>query len=236
MMYVPHEEEERSQLNWKHLALPWQACLEEAWTAYCLGSLPIGAVITDAQGTILARGRNRIFEGPTQGSFISGHRLAHAEVNALLSAPWQDVNPQTCILYTTTEPCPLCVGAIRMNLIGEVRYASRDELAGSAVLFTATPFLQKKNITVMGPQHADLENILRAMQVARGCSIYANLPSWADYLATSPLAGIQLGQHLFATEQLQQWRDEGRSISFVFDQLLHLLRQVPTLPTKDADA
>jgi hypothetical protein len=67
-----------------------------------------------------------------------------------------------------------------------------------------------------------------------GCSIFANSPSWADYLASSQFAGIQLGQQLFASEQLQQWKGEGRAISFVFDQLLHLLAQVPTFTKKDA--
>jgi len=51
---------------WEGLDLPWQACVAEAWAAFCAGSLPIGAVIADAQGAIFARGRNRIFgEGQT---------------------------------------------------------------------------------------------------------------------------------------------------------------------------
>jgi hypothetical protein len=133
------------------------------------------------------------------------------------------VNPRSCILYTTTEPCPLCVGAIRMSLVGEVRYASRDALAGSAELFEATPFLKRGNITVVGPHHADLEYILVAMNVACGCTVYANSPSWTDYLNTEQSVGVQLGQYLFAREQLQQWKDEGRSTSFIFDQLARLL-------------
>ncbi|MEX2534009.1 MAG: integrase core domain-containing protein [Trueperaceae bacterium] len=44
------------------LTKPWQACLSLAWEAYCAGSLPIGAIITDDQGKILARGRNRLAE------------------------------------------------------------------------------------------------------------------------------------------------------------------------------
>jgi len=36
---------------WETLAEPWQGCLAEAWTAYCAGSLPIGAVVTEADGS-----------------------------------------------------------------------------------------------------------------------------------------------------------------------------------------
>jgi hypothetical protein len=47
---------------WEELSEPWRACAEEAWEAYRRGSLPIGAVVTDALGNVLSRGRNRIHE------------------------------------------------------------------------------------------------------------------------------------------------------------------------------
>ena len=71
--------------RWESLAAPWQCCLEEAWAAYGAGSIPIGAAITDQQGRILARGRNRIFEETAPGKLLCGHRLAHAEMNALIA-------------------------------------------------------------------------------------------------------------------------------------------------------
>src|SRR4051794_12741046 len=96
---------------WETLTPPWQACLEEAWAAYYAGSVPIGAVITDTAGQILARGRNRMGEQDAQGNTLYGHRLAHAEVNALLALDHTAVDPAACVLYSTTEPCPLCTGA-----------------------------------------------------------------------------------------------------------------------------
>ena len=47
---------------WESLSEPWRACVELAWEAYRAGSLPIGAVVADAQGNVLSRGRNRIYE------------------------------------------------------------------------------------------------------------------------------------------------------------------------------
>ncbi len=118
--------------DWHNLSLQWQWCMEEAWASYCKGSLPIGAVVTDEQGNLLARGRNRIYENDIyeddrEDQILRGHRLAHAEMNALINVNWVNVNPYKCTLYTTTEPCPLCVGAIRLTRIRTVHYASRDE-------------------------------------------------------------------------------------------------------------
>jgi hypothetical protein len=45
---------------WETLSPPWQACLELAWEAYCDDSIYIGAVVTGADGVIIARGRNRL--------------------------------------------------------------------------------------------------------------------------------------------------------------------------------
>ena len=71
---------------WGTLAPPWQACLEGAWQAYCAGSLPIGAVVTDAAGAILSRGRNRRYEPAGEGNFVSGSRPPTEVVSTSTSA------------------------------------------------------------------------------------------------------------------------------------------------------
>ena len=189
--------------------------------SYCMGSLPIGSVITDGQGHILACGRNRIHEAALKSNaFISGHRLAHAEINALLQIDWNAVDPRTCILYTTTEPCPLCVGAIRMALLSEVHYASRDSSAGSAILFEATSFLRKGNIQVIGPEHVNLEIILVAILVEFAL-YYTNRNALSRYeeLTAMDSDGALLGQMLFVSGQLRHWKEEGKLASFVLNQL-----------------
>lgn len=213
-------EKERNLLMWDQLALPWQGCLEEAWTAYCQGSLPIGSVLTDAHGCILARGRNRFYEHTAEAKQLSGHRLAHAEMNTLLQVEWKAVNPRTCILYTTTEPCPLCVGAVRMTRVGEVRYASRDGAAGSIDLFQANDFLQRGQVKVVGPQQADLETILIALMIEFALTqADENTPSWCERLASLVPLGAHLGQHLFVSRQLRRWKDENQPPAFIFTQL-----------------
>jgi hypothetical protein len=52
---------------WQTLSILWRAAVSEAWAAWCAGSFPIGAVVVDAGGQIIARGRNR-FNDPIGGS------------------------------------------------------------------------------------------------------------------------------------------------------------------------
>jgi tRNA(adenine34) deaminase len=209
--------------NWDDLAKPWQWCIEEAWQAYCMGSLPIGAVITDEEGYLLARGRNRVYENEAEGQLLAGHRLAHAEMNALISLDWDKVNPRQCRLYTTTEPCPLCVGAIRLTRIGAVHYASHDQGAGSIELFTANAFMQRANTHIEGPKSGTLENILIALLVEFTLrKEEKNMSLLYESVAAAYPLGAALGKRLFIEGQLANWKQRRCSAPFVFQQLLLL--------------
>ena len=152
---------------WETLSEPWRACVDLAWEAYRANSLPIGAVVADAEGRVLAGGRNRIYERSGPGDVVFGHNLAHAELNALLSLDLDANDPRACVLYTTTEPCPLCAGAMRMTDVGELRYAAREPWAGSATMFETVPYLRRRNVRVLGSEDARLETVLVALQVDR---------------------------------------------------------------------
>jgi tRNA(adenine34) deaminase len=73
--------------TYSSLGETWQACLDEAWASWARGSAGVGAVITDAVGSIVARGRNRMLEQPTEPGMLAGTSLAHAEMNALAQVP-----------------------------------------------------------------------------------------------------------------------------------------------------
>ncbi len=148
---------------WETLSEPWRACVDLAWEAYRADSLPIGAVVADAEDRVLAGGRNRIYERSGPGDVVFGHNVAHAELNALLSLDLDANDPHACVLYTTTEPCPLCAGAMRMTDVGELRYAAREPWAGSAAMFETVPYLRKGSVRVLGPDDGRLE----ALQVER---------------------------------------------------------------------
>lgn len=152
---------------WNTLSELWRACVGQAWEAYRAGSLPIGAVIADSGGRVMGAGRNRIHERSGPPGTVFGRKLAHAELNALLSYDNEEVDPRACALYTTTEPCPLCAGAARMADVAELRYASREPWAGSAAMFETVPYLQRGDLGVVGPEDPRLEAVLVALQVER---------------------------------------------------------------------
>lgn len=205
---------------WSRLTPPWQACVEEAWSAYTAGSLPIGAAICDDGGRILARGRNRIHERQAEGGALCGHRLAHAEINALLLLPWDQIDPAACALYTTTEPCPLCVGAVRMTRLRRVFFAARDGAAGSADLSTANAFMRRGDIAIHGPLDAGLEAILVALLVDFGLTQNdANTPSWIARLGQAVPAGLDLGARLHTSGELRRFAERGEPAAAVIDRL-----------------
>lgn len=103
-----------------------RAALAEARAALETGDVPVGAVVLDAQGRVIARGRN--------SRERDSDPTAHAEVVALreagrASGDWQ---LSGCTLVVTLEPCALCAGAILAARIDRVVFGAWDEKAGAA--------------------------------------------------------------------------------------------------------
>ena len=215
-------------ITWKSLSEPWKVSFEQAWKAYCAGSVPVGAIVTNGKGEILSVGRNRVrevfCEDETQ---IYGNPLAHAEVNALLAADFDGIDPQTCVLYTTAEPCPLCVGAICMAGIKEVHFASRDGWSGSTHLFEATPYLRWKQISTIGPQHPDFETVMQSIVVEYSLrNAGANTPAFLKAWEKTASKAVHAGKLLRASGELSRMRENGGPASAVFVALLEAHREL----------
>lgn len=99
--------------------------LELANTAADLGEIPVGAVIVDRQGNLLAQAANRKARehDPT----------AHAEMLAIRAATKAIANCylNDCTLYVTLEPCPMCAGAIVHSRLGLLVYGADDPKTGA---------------------------------------------------------------------------------------------------------
>ena len=103
-----------------------RAALAGARVALDTGDVPVGAVVLDAQGRVIARGRN--------ARERDSDPTAHAEVVALreagrASGDWQLPG---CTLVVTLEPCVLCAGAILAARIDRVVFGAWDVKAGAA--------------------------------------------------------------------------------------------------------
>jgi tRNA(adenine34) deaminase len=92
--------------------------LEEAELAGQAGERPIGAVVVH-DGQVIGRGRARHRQRQSE--------IAYAEMNALLQAEQSlYAHPHECVIYTTVEPCVMCLGAIVMSDIDHVVFALAD--------------------------------------------------------------------------------------------------------------
>lgn len=123
---------EISHLN---LAEFMREALQEADWAGQSGEHPIGAVIV-IDGEIIARGRARHKALKSQ--------LRHAELNAMLDGGdrlWHDY--KRAILFTTVEPCPLCLGAVVMADIPHVIFALYDKVVYSTQTVETNPYIRR---------------------------------------------------------------------------------------------
>lgn len=104
---------------------PMREALAEARSAPDTGDVPIGAVVLDAEGTVIGRGRNE--------READGDPTAHAEVLALREAArargeWR---LEGCTLVVTLEPCTMCAGAAVLSRVARVVFGAYDDKAGA---------------------------------------------------------------------------------------------------------
>ena len=128
---------------------PWDDVFELMWAAYAAGTIPVGAVVVDESGSIVARGRNRILDEPGARG-LGRSRLAHAEINAL-AALESSRRYEDHMLLSALEPCHLCLSAAIAVRVGRVRYAASDPYAGSTGLLLPSADHLAHPVEVEGP-------------------------------------------------------------------------------------
>ena len=131
----------------------WQAAFSAGIGAYLTSdAAPIGAVLTNSAGEFLGVSANDAETRPQ----------AHAEIRLLskLSRATYDAGTS---LYTTPEPCPMCVGAIRLARLHRVHYAARDPAAGSVHLLGASHFMRDLRCKLLGPGDEVMEAVTVAL-------------------------------------------------------------------------
>ena len=79
---------------------------------------PFGAVVVDSKGRIVGLGNNKVL--------INNDSTAHAEIVAIRDAckTLNTYDLSGCVIYSTSEPCPMCLSAIIWSNIKEVYYCT----------------------------------------------------------------------------------------------------------------
>jgi tRNA(adenine34) deaminase len=103
--------------------------IKEAEIAMQAGEFPIGAVIVH-RGKIVGCGKAEHIE--------RHNRLAHAELNALLATATSlyDFPHDNGVIYTTLEPCEMCLGAIVMSdVVNHIVFSMTDNWINPKPMF-----------------------------------------------------------------------------------------------------
>lgn len=96
-------------------------CIEVSRNARQHGNTPFGALLIDAQGTILMEQENiEITE-----NICTGH--AETSLAARASQEYSKEFLWECTLYTTAEPCAMCTGTIYWGNIGKIVFAMTEK-------------------------------------------------------------------------------------------------------------
>ena len=108
-----------------NLSDPMNIAFTEAKKAFNKNEVPVGAVVTDINGHILAKAYNLVEskQDPT----------AHAEILVIKKATIILKNKYLigCSLYVTLEPCPMCAAAIQYSKISKLFFGCEDEKNGA---------------------------------------------------------------------------------------------------------
>lgn len=121
------------------------------------GSSPVGAVLVDGHGQVVARGRNRVKEAwDVEGRHVGDASFAHAEMDIYFQLGRIE-NAEECTLYTSLEPCLMCGGASGMVGVGRILWACDDPWGGSGRLIKWNEHPAFEKIEVIACPFEDLE-------------------------------------------------------------------------------
>lgn len=117
--------------------------LQQARKAAQEDEVPVGAVIIDEQGVIIARAHNKVEQKQVQ--------TAHAEVIALERACKKRGNWRLngCWIYVTVEPCAMCMGLIALSRCSGVVYGASSPLFGCGLESMDLSLYRKGSICIV---------------------------------------------------------------------------------------
>jgi tRNA(adenine34) deaminase len=144
---------------------PMQLALEQAWESFRNGSFPVGAVLVDPGGSVVAIGRNRMGESSAPDGRLRSTGLAHAEMDVLVQLPMGDYAGHT--LVTTLEPCLLCRSAATMAHVGRVEFLAADSICdGLEALPGINEHAQRWYPIMFGPSTGDAADFASILPMA----------------------------------------------------------------------
>ena len=203
---------------WNNLSYEWKVAFEEAWTAFKNGSTPIGAALFDEHGNLVLKNRNRANEKGTLNK-----RTSHAEANILHALDTAIYDLHNMVLYSTMEPCPMCMGTSVMAGIRKLRFAARDPYCGFTYLKDTEPYFKSKNLDYAFVDD-EMEIVQLAIQSYRELKYMENGASDKVYRTFYELRPEikEIAEKLYSDKILDNFAKEEKPFSEVYDYILSL--------------
>jgi tRNA(adenine34) deaminase len=141
-----------------------QLAIAEAVKAGQIEEVPVGAVLVDAEGAVVAGAHNE--------TITRKDPSAHAEMLVIRAASEKLGNYRLTgmRLFTTIEPCIMCMGAIIHARLSEVVYGAQDPkwgAAGSLYDFSTDPHLNHRPNVVAGVEAKACAAMMKAFFATR---------------------------------------------------------------------
>ena len=203
---------------WKDLSPQWQIVLEEAWKAFSNGCAPIGAAVFDNNGHLLVKGHNTSGE-----SAVMNPKLAHAELSVLQRLDIRSgINVRSVKLYTSMEPCPMCLGAVVMSNVKHLYCGSHDRWCGGLHMIDTDPYMRSQRIEVYDiPEDTEYFQIVLSSYYELKYIQRSGSTAVLDCFRISSSAAVEAAEKLFLRRTVDLYAQKDLPCSEVYDMIMN---------------
>lgn len=190
----------------------WQQAFLLGWESFRQGSIPIGAVIADENGSIISCGRNRVCENSQPNS-----KTAHAEVEAINTLDlkrYPDLKRYT--LYACMEPCPMCMGTAVMSNLRRLKIAAHDGYCGAVHYCNDDPYIASKDIQAEF-EGGLLETVQLVMQTYFELRMQGASNAVVDSFRRSSPVAVAIAERMYEERYLDKCAENGTAFSEIFN-------------------
>ncbi len=207
---------------WNDISTLWQTAFTEAWTAFKNGCIPIGAVVAGENGCIVLSDHNRGNE-----TMVLNRKIAHAEANVLKRLDTTAFEPRRLTLYSTMEPCPMCLGTAVMSNIGQLQYAAQDPYCGFMHIRDFDAYMHRKteNYRWVGGEMEFVQLVIQSYHEMRYVENGASNSVINEFAAYNGEA-VQVAEKLYASKQLDTFAENNAEFATVYDYLLKIKESI----------
>lgn len=201
----------------------WQRIFELEWISLCGKSKAIAALIIDEEGNVISEGRNKIGE-----NLIPNPRVQHAEVEAVRNLDVEKYpHVKSYTLYTSLEPCPMCMGTIVMGGIRNVVIGAHDDLGGAMGLIEHSSYLKSKNIRItwMPEIYGEVQRGLQSIKELLYNDNPNKLRSMMEDFSVYNKKGVMAAKQMVGSGMFSEKTPSEYSIDEIFNMLAELIEK-----------